>query len=135
MARDPLAEARRWIHQARADVGDARVLAEHGSAATACFLAQQAAEKALTGMLYASGSDMVLGHSVAALCEAVAERFPASAPDCRRWASLDQYYIPTRYPDALPGGIPADVYTPAQAGEAIATATEVLAFADRAAAG
>jgi len=39
---------------------------------------------------------------------------------------VDQYYIPTRYPNGLPGGIPHEVYTDAQAGEAVSGAGQVL---------
>jgi HEPN domain-containing protein len=53
----------------------------------------------------------------------------------RRWlrqaeADLaDGYYIPTRYPDALPDGVPSEVFTTRQATDAIALAAQVLAFA------
>lgn len=39
---------------------------------------------------------------------------------------LDQYYVPTRYPNGLPGGIPSDVYTGDQAA-AVDTARQVVA--------
>jgi len=35
---------------------------------------------------------------------------------------LDQYYVPTRYPNGLPGGAPAHVYTRRQASAAVAAA-------------
>jgi HEPN domain-containing protein len=38
-------------------------------------------------------------------------------------------YIPTRYPNGLPGGAPFQVYTAAQAVEAIAGARTILEFA------
>ena len=41
-------------------------------------------------------------------------------------AILDQYYIPTRYPNGIPDGAPFEVYTRGQAEEALATAAEVL---------
>lgn len=107
-------EGRRWIDQARRDLDDAALLAEHGRHATACFLAEQAAEKALKGVLYAAGADAVLGHSVRTLCEEVAALEPGVRPSCPEWGALDQFYIPTRYPDALPGGIPAEAYTATQ---------------------
>lgn len=44
----------------------------------------------------------------------------------RRWSILDGYYIPTRYPNGLPDGIPADVYTREAAEGAVALAREVL---------
>ena len=39
---------------------------------------------------------------------------------------LDQYYIPTRYPDALPGSAPFEVYGSSQASSAIETAALVV---------
>jgi HEPN domain-containing protein len=68
----------------------------------------------------------VLGHSVAALCQELRSRYPELDDRCNRWATLDQHYIPTRYPDALPGGTPADVYTLEQARSATESALEVL---------
>ena len=42
----------------------------------------------------------------------------------RRWTILDAYYIPTRYPNGLPDGIPANVYTEEAAKNAVALAEE-----------
>ena len=39
---------------------------------------------------------------------------------------LDQYYIPTRYPNGLPDGIPADVFTRAQAEGAVAGTQRII---------
>lgn len=129
MSRDAVADARRWVAQAYEDLGDARLLAEHGRFAPACFHAQQATEKALKAVLYAAGADVVLGHSVRDLCDEVARLAPEVAENCPEWGALDQYYIATRYPDALPGGIPAQSYTEAQARHALGTAESALEFA------
>jgi len=44
-----------------------------------------------------------------------------------RAARLDQYYIPTRYPNGLPGGVPSRFYTdPGEAREAMELARMVL---------
>lgn len=131
MSRDRRGEAGRWVAQAEQDLGDARLLAEHGRYAPACFHSQQATEKALKGVLYAAGADVVLGHSVRDLCDEVAQLAPEVAERCPEWGALDQHYIATRYPDALPGGIPAQSYTEAQARDALATAGSALEFAHR----
>jgi HEPN domain-containing protein len=39
---------------------------------------------------------------------------------------LDRFYIPTRYPNGLPGGVPARAYRKKDALEAIRTAQKVL---------
>jgi HEPN domain-containing protein len=44
-------------------------------------------------------------------------------------AILDQYYIPTRYPNGLPGGLPFEVYTADQAATAVATCARVIELA------
>jgi HEPN domain-containing protein len=121
-----LEEARRWLAQARHDADAAALNAREGYAALACFLAQQAAEKALKAYLYAQGERAVVGHATHLLlrrCQHYDASFETLQDVCRR---LDQYYIPTRYPNGLPGGIPHEVYTQDQAQEAIAGARRVL---------
>jgi HEPN domain-containing protein len=131
MSRDPAVEGRRWLDQAADDLETAELLVEHGRHPVACFLAQQCAEKALKAVLYHDGAATVLGHSVAVLCREVGQRRPELAPHCPAWATLDQHYIPSRYPDALPGGTPAEVYTGEQARSAVDLAAEVVAAARR----
>ena len=121
-----LQEAQRWLAQARHDLDAAALNAREGYAAWACFLTQQAAEKALKAYLYAQGERAVIGHATYLLlkrCQRYDASFETLGDPCRR---LDQYYIPTRYPNGLPGGIPHEVYTKDQAREAIAGAQMVL---------
>ena len=106
-----MTEAARWLEQARRDLDDAEFAASGSRWNLACFLAQQAAEKALKAYLYACGAEAVWGHSVAELCRDASVNDPAFAALGAEAAALDQYYIPTRYPNGLPGGIPADAYT------------------------
>ncbi len=103
-------------------------LAREGGWHLACFLAQQVAEKALKALLYAQEEEIVLGHSVERLCAAAARYRPEVADKARRWSLLDAYYIPTRYPNSLPDGIPADVYTRDAAMGAVALAEEVVTW-------
>jgi HEPN domain-containing protein len=126
MRNPPLEEGRRWLRQAAEDLRWARHLAEQGAYHLACFLAQQVAEKALKAFLYAQGEEIVLGHSVERLCAAAANFFPGFQEYARSWSILDGYYVPTRYPNSLPDGIPADVYTRRAAEEAVALAAEVV---------
>jgi HEPN domain-containing protein len=121
-----LEEAHRWLTQAGHDADAAALNAREGYAALACFLAQQAAEKALKAYLYGQGERLVVGHATYLLlkrCQTYENSFLELQDVCRR---LDQYYIPTRYPNGLPGGIPHEVYTPDQAEEAIAGTRRVL---------
>jgi len=128
MRNEPLDEGRRWLRQAQQDLGWARHLAGQGANHLACFLAQQVTEKALKAFLYAQGQDIVLGHSVARLCAAAAAFEPEFEPHGQRWSILDGYYFPTRYPNGLPDGIPAEVYTQAAAVDAVSLAEEAVDF-------
>ncbi len=62
MKRDPMVEARRWLDQAKSDLNGAEWSLKGGFADIACFLSQQAAEKALQAFLYTQGAREVRGH-------------------------------------------------------------------------
>ncbi|MCS7039633.1 MAG: HEPN domain-containing protein [Caldilineales bacterium] len=121
-------EARRWFLQAQADLQIVRVLRAAGYYAPACFHAQQSAEKALKAVLFSQGSRVVWGHSVRKLarqCEGHDVAFAGIAADA---ALLDQFYIPTRYPNGLPSPlVPGEAYSAAQADEAQRAAERVPA--------
>lgn len=131
MRPEPLEEGRRWLDQARDDLRWAEHLAREGAYNIACFLAQQVAEKALKGFLYSRGADLVMTHSVDDLVRMAAEYDGAFRTAPQAWASLDGYYVPTRYPNALPGSIPARVYSREMAGPAVTLAREVVEFTAR----
>lgn len=122
----PPAEGRRWLEQAEIDLTWAQHLSDQGAYHLACFLAQQVAEKALKAFLYSRGADIVLGHSVERLCAEASEAEPSFAEGCARWSALDGFYVPTRYPNALPDSIPARVFTRSAAEEAVGHAREVV---------
>lgn len=119
-------EGERWLRQAKRDLDDARYLFEGCRYNQSCFIAQQAAEKALKAFLYSKGAEQVWGHSVSELCtdatgiDSAFERLKADA------TALDKYYIPTRYPNGLPGGIPSDAYLEEDAESALSHAKRVL---------
>jgi HEPN domain-containing protein len=128
MRRQPLEEGQRWLDQAVQDLKWAKHLAKEGGWHIACFLAQQVAEKALKAYLYAQGEEVVIGHSVAKLGAAASEIEEGFTDRVRRWSYLDGYYIPTRYPNGLPDGIPAEVYNHESAASAVGLAEEVVVY-------
>ncbi|MEA3375241.1 MAG: HEPN domain-containing protein [Chloroflexota bacterium] len=128
MRNSPREEGLRWLRQAQADLRWTRHLADEGAYHLACFLAQQVAEKALKAFLYAQGEEFVLGHSVERLCRAAAAFDAEFEERARSWSVLDGYYVPTRYPNGLPDGIPADVYTHQAAQDALALAEDAVSF-------
>jgi HEPN domain-containing protein len=126
------AEAERWLVAARDDLAYAEHAAEAGFHAPACFFAQQAAEKAVKVMHYLQGARAVIGHNVRALIEQLS---PRSAPfdallDAAR--ELDLFYIPTRYPNGLATGTPAQAFSRAQSARALELAARFVAAAEEA---
>lgn len=104
------AEAARWLRQAQQDLLDAQFNREGGRHNLACFLCQQAAEKALKAYLYHRGAEDVWGHSLIDLCEdaKIFEMFFDTIKSEAR--QLDKYHEITRYPGYLPGGISSDAF-------------------------
>lgn len=116
------------MSQAAEDFKWTKLLAEQGGWYLACFLSQQVTEKALKAFLYAQGEEIVLGNSVARLCADAAEYNMDFSEKAKRWSLLDGYYIPTRYPNGLPDGIPAEVFTEEAAKSAVALAEEAVNY-------
>ena len=67
MRQEPGKEGSRWLKQSERDFDDAQYAFAGERYSLVCFLAQQAAEKAIKAFLYLSGEERVLGHSVADL--------------------------------------------------------------------
>jgi HEPN domain-containing protein len=123
---DPAREARRWLAAGREDLEVARLVADDGRAAHACFLAQQAAEKAVKALHYGRGARSVIGHSVRELIERLDPRAAALDALLDAARELDLLYVPTRYPNGLQSGTPAEAFSAAQAERAIEFAVRVL---------
>lgn len=123
-------QAQRWTAQAQRDLEAAEHAVGGGFHALACFLCQQAAEKAVSGYLFARGADHVWGHALADLCED-AMQLDKSFDVIKSVAMLlDKHHYPTRYPTGLPGGIPHDAYDQVDSARAIEIAGDVLQFVD-----
>jgi len=121
-------EAKRWFLQALRDLDDAKFNLSGERFNVACFLAQQSAEKAIKAYLFLKGADEVWGHSVGELCED-AKSFDADFKEIESASkSIDKYYIPTRYPNALPGGIPSESFDKSDAEKAIYLAEKIINF-------
>jgi HEPN domain-containing protein len=119
-----------WLQTAHEDIGSARMLRDAGSHAASCFYAQQAAEKALKALWHVVDQEP-WGHSVVQLLNDFSERrtLPADAwGECAR--ALDQFYIPTRYPDSLPGITPGQAYGAADSERALRCANVILTGCD-----
>ena len=121
--------AQRWLRQAEHDWRIARGHHERADYSDACFMAEQAAQQALKAFLIWQGQRSVPLHSVAQLAERCAQDDPDFAAYITTGRILDQYYIPTRYPDALaPPAVPFESYTQEQGAKAVAAVQALLAL-------
>jgi HEPN domain-containing protein len=121
--------ALRWLRQADHDLTIARGHQERADYSDACFMAEQAAQKALKAFLIAHGQRAVPLHSVAQLAERCTQLDPDFSAHITPGRILDQYYIPTRYPDALaPPAVPFESYTQEQAQKAVAAVETLVAL-------
>jgi len=127
--KDDRAEGLRWLRQAENDLEYARIGLREGFYAQVCFQCQQICEKALKAIHYGQlGKRVVFGHSLVQL----GAELPLEAGLQEELAVLDQYYIPTRYPNGLPGALPYEVYSKRQAEQAATVSERVIEMARRA---
>ncbi len=117
-----------WFDRAREDLQVARLVLQEKHFAHTCFLAQQCIEKALKAYLLEKASAYPRVHKLVDLlaeCEALDSAFGAYRADC---IVVDQYYIPTRYPDGVPGGLASGLPGEIEAREALNAADRVFQF-------
>ncbi len=110
-----------WLRQAQNDLEFAEQGIQTKHYSQVCFLAQQAAEKAIKAIAYFQEFE-VRGHSVAMIARSLG--YNGEIEEAGK--ILDQYYISTRYPDALPGGAPFEFFTEKQARESLTKAALIL---------
>lgn len=93
----------RWLEFARQDLQMAELALNEGIHNQVCFHSQQCVEKCIKGLLANLGRTPPRTHSIVDLLGLLpAEYLPHLREDL---AQLDIFYIPTRYPDALPGSL------------------------------
>lgn len=119
--------SRDWLDQAELDLTHSINSVKLQDYNWACFSAQQASEKAIKALylhLHMEG----WGHVIYKLLEALEEEIGIPKEIINAGKKLDQYYIPTRYPNGFDYGKPADFYTQDDAREAIAYAKKIIEF-------
>lgn len=117
-------ESERWLQFAREDLQMAELAMQAGIYNQVCFHAQQCTEKAVKGLLTAQGQTPPRAHRLGDLLPLLEPNPLASmALDVQL---LDRFYIPTRYPDALPGSLPEGLPNETDADEALTVARQVL---------
>jgi len=114
-----------WLRQAEKDLQKAKLDIEWEYYEWASFTAHQSAEKAIKAVFQHLHGD-AWGHSIKALLE----NLPYE--DSSLWLEdaklLDKLYIPTRYPNGLPQGIPHDYFTRKEAQQAVDAALRIYGW-------
>ena len=114
-----------WLHQARNDLALAQLAKDNGFLAQSCYFASQAAEKGLKGALLELGVEPPHTHVLNDLVERLGDHgLNTDQLETLPLRGLSRMAIQSRYPlDATP---PSDLFDPADAEQALATAAEVL---------
>jgi len=116
-----------WIKQAIRDLKTADEVAKSGSFEWSCFVAQQAAEKAVKAVFQKLNA-AAWGHSVLDLMKILSNKVSVSEElvNCAR--SLDRYYVPTRYPNSFDSGSPYEYFTGKDAEHALVCSRRIIEF-------
>ncbi|MGQ9919756.1 MAG: HEPN domain-containing protein [Desulfobacca sp.] len=132
MAGKNLTAAQRWQQQATDDLAAARWNFQGEFFHTTCFLAQQAAAKALTSLLYYLDArrPALLTHSVATMIKPLEREVPGLAETLEMGRLWDLHDIPARYPNGLPDGVPYLFYGKETATQALAATAKILMVID-----
>ena len=116
-----------WLNQGLRDLEQAKDSRRAGRHEWACFASHQAAEKAVKALHLYLGQE-AWGHVLTKLLMELPETAPVEEPLIEKGCVLDNFYIPTRYPNSHPAGAPFEHYGPLQSQEAIQYAGEIIEF-------
>jgi HEPN domain-containing protein len=121
-------EPQRWFQQAFYDLKATRWNIQGGFYDTACFLAQQAAEKVLKALLYFHGArkTALLTHSLVEMVREGGKKAEGITDLLDQARELDLHYIPSRYPNGIPSGYPHQFYSKKVAEQALAAAEKIF---------
>jgi len=125
--RNPKQQAERWLKQAEHDLAIAQAHLNNSYYSDCCFMSEQTAQKAMKAFLYANGERSIPEHAIATLVKRAAAYDRSLQSLLEAAEVLDQYYIPTRYPDALAEpAVPFESYTKPQAAQALEFAQRIV---------
>lgn len=120
--------ASRWLLFAREDLRMAELALKEGIYNQVCFHSQQCVEKILKGFITYKGQIHPQTHKLADLLSCIS---PSPFDDLKdEMLTLDRFYIPTRYPDALPGSLSESLPREKDAKESIELVRRVLKRAE-----
>lgn len=117
-----------WLYFAESDLKSARASLNEEIYHIVCFHAQQAVEKIIKARILKSGKNPPRVHKLVGLLDL----YPFIKQELKEMMDnieyLDQFYIPTRYPDAFPGSLPEGLPNKEDAEKALEYAEEIVDF-------
>ena len=116
-------DAQKWLDFAREDLQMAKLAMHDSLFNQVCFHAQQAAEKILKSLIITAGVLPPKTHKLGDLLGLLQVAVPDDLH--RRLLLLDRYYMPTRYPDAVPGSLATGMPNQADAEEALSISIDL----------
>lgn len=116
-----------WFSQAVRDLEQAEASRIEGRHEWACFAAHQSAEKAVKALHLHLGQE-AWGHVIEKLLRDLPVKVPVPEDLLEMASVLDNFYIPTRYPNGHPEGAPFEHYGRLQSEEAIKYAGSIIEF-------
>lgn len=116
-----------WLQQAKRDMEQAKASQSDERHEWACFAAHQAAEKAVKA-LHLFHNQEAWGHLVARLLSELPPALTLPPLLIEQAKVLDNFYIPTRYPDSHPEGSPFQHFGRLQSAEAVRHASAIIEF-------
>ncbi|MBI4211181.1 MAG: HEPN domain-containing protein [Deltaproteobacteria bacterium] len=125
--------AKEWLFYAGQDVQASNILYREKIYVQTCFHAHQCVEKTMKAFLVLHGQRIPKTHDLLVLFEdslVLDQNLFKSFED--QMMTLNLFYIPTRYPDAIPGSLPHRLPNRSDAKEALTTAEEVYAVISQA---
>ena len=96
-----------------------------------CFHSHHAVEKSLKALFAYGGVLPPRTHRLTNLSKSLESGYPPLVELADDLLVLENYYIPSRYPDAIPGSLPEGLPNQGDAQEALTTASRVHAFVER----
>jgi len=115
-----------WFDLAFDDIDSAQIMLREGKYNIVCYFSHQAAEKGLKGVLEFHGINPPRIHNLIDLvsqCNNIDGLFEGVLAPAR---TLNQFYIPTRYPVAPPGSLPSGNPSKDTAQKALSHAETIL---------
>jgi HEPN domain-containing protein len=116
-----------WLRQGIRDLEQAEDSRRAERHEWACFAAHQAAEKVIKALHLHLGQE-AWGHVIAELFEELPKDVNVPSELIEKGRVLDNFYVPTRYPNGHSAGSPYEHYGPLQSREAIQYASEIIEF-------